>query len=344
MTSHRRISALGWALSAFLACLPALPHPLAAEKASAQARPAGGKEPSPAPIGAGEIMAKVNDEPIRRSDFERALANFMASNHISEAVDADRRARIRKAVLDGLIGSALLYQQARTMPIAVPESEILSTIAQARASMGEQAYGADLRARGLTETGMQELVRKNLMIQRLIRDTVMKGVVVTEQDVKRYYDEHTGQLQHPEQAETHHIFIKSGPNDSAEQRARARVLAGQALARLKAGEDFAAVARAYSEDHSASRGGELGFVARGQTVAVVDDAIFSLPIGGISDILESPYGFHIIKVTARREAGSMTLEEAQDQIMEVLRQEKSREALEDLVTSLRARARIEILQ
>jgi len=321
--------------------------------ATAQDEPAtspAGQEPAAAPgtaqpadAGRGPVMARVNGVPIYKGDYEMALTSFMRSNNLGPDMTPEQQDEVHKVVLDGLIGSELLFQKAKAIPIEVPQEEIDKVVSQTRSRMGEEAFDAEMKNRGMTEADIANQARQNMMVQKLIQDTILAPLTVSEDEITKFYDEHPDEMQRPEGVEASHILIRSKATDTDEQKAQARARIDAAAKRAKAGEDFAALAREYSEDSSASNGGALGVITKGQTVPAFENAAFSLAVGEVSDVVQTQFGYHLIKVTGKKEAGPMPLSEVHDQIGEYLRQTKSRDAIEQMVTSLRSEAKVEIL-
>jgi peptidyl-prolyl cis-trans isomerase D len=147
---------------------------------------------------------------------------------------------------------------------------------------------------------------------------------VSEQEIADYYAEHRDdRFQEPEQIHSRQILIRVAPTADDDARAAARKKAEELLAKLKAGEDMAALAKKHSQDAiSASKGGDLGFLARGRMPAEFDEAAFALQPGELSDVVSSASGFHLIRVEERREAGPKPIEAVRDEIAEVLRRER----------------------
>jgi peptidyl-prolyl cis-trans isomerase D len=149
-----------------------------------------------------------------------------------------------------------------------------------------------------------------------------KDVVFADGDLEKYYRRHLDQFEIQEQVKAAHILIKVDPKASAEQRAARRKLAEKVLDEAKAGKDFAELARKYSDDPgSAAKGGDLGYFPRGTMVKPFEQAAFSLKPGELSGIVESPFGFHIIKSEGYIEAGLKPLSAVTDQVKEGLRKE-----------------------
>ena len=295
------------------------------------------------PMDRGPIAARVNGVPIYRVDYDTALENFMQSNNLGPDTPADKRKEIDKIVMDGLIGTELLFQKAKAASIEVPQADIDRTLTQTKENMGEEGLAAELAKRKMVPEDLSNLVRQNMMIQKMIQETVIGPLQVTDAEMKQFYDEHLAEMAEPESVEASHIMVKSAPADPADKKAEARKKIDGALARAKSGEDFAAVAKSVSEDGSAANGGSLGSVRRGQTPPAFESAAFGLGVGQMSGVVESQFGLHIIKVTAKHPAGTAPFEKAKPRIGEFLKQQKSQKAIEQLVDSLRSAAKVEIL-
>lgn len=154
----------------------------------------------------------------------------------------------------------------------------------------------------------------------------------TEEDVRRYYEEHLDQYSNQEQVRARHILIKLVADADEAQRQAARQRAEEILARVKAGEDFATLAKEHSQDEgSAPQGGDLGFFGRGQMVSPFEQAAFAMEPGTVSDLVESRFGFHIIKVEEKRPEGAKPIEEVRSTIVEALREQMGRELARERV-------------
>jgi peptidyl-prolyl cis-trans isomerase C len=291
----------------------------------------------------GPVVARVNGTPIYKNDYEGALANFMQSNQIGPEAPDDRVAEAKKLVMDGLIGSELLYQKAKAIPIEVPQAEVDQAIASTKSGMGEEAFNAELLRRGMTQKDLENLIRQNLMVQKMIKEQVVDALTVADAEIKAFYDANQKEMQKPENVEASHILVRSNASDPAEKKAAARKKIDEAQKRIKAGEDFAAMAKEYSEDGSAANGGSLGPIVRGQTVPAFEEPAFKLAIGQVSDVVETQFGYHIIKVTGKHTGSVAPYDEVKGKIGEHLKQKKAREAIEKLVESLRASAKVELL-
>lgn len=161
------------------------------------------------------------------------------------------------------------------------------------------------------------------------------------QEVNDYYTLHLETFQRPEQVRARHILFKVASSAAAEQEAQARTRAEAVLASLQQGEDFATMAQQHSEDTAtAAQGGDLGYFPRGQMVAPFEEAAFSLPLGQLSDVVRTPFGWHILRVEDKREVETKPLAEVEQEIKDKMREEKARDAaaafVDDVLTALEA--------
>jgi peptidyl-prolyl cis-trans isomerase D len=163
-------------------------------------------------------------------------------------------------------------------------------------------------------------------------------VEVTDEMVQQYYEDHKSAYLKPEQVHARHILFKVSADASAEQKEAVRKKAEEVLQKVKAGGDFAALAKQYSEDSSAAEGGDLGTFPRGKMVPPFENAAFALAPGTTSEIVESPFGFHIIKVEAKEEAGTQSLDEVRPAVVEAVKREKARDMARDRANDAHAKA------
>lgn len=155
-------------------------------------------------------------------------------------------------------------------------------------------------------------------------------VTMTEEDLEKYHRRHPDQFETPEQVKAAHILIRVSADADQATRTKKRKLAEKVLAQAKEGKDFATLARTYSDDPgSAAKGGDLGYFGRGGMVKPFEKAVFAMKPGEISDLVETQFGFHIIKLQEHTEAGVKTLAEVTDQVRAEVRAEKARELATD---------------
>jgi peptidyl-prolyl cis-trans isomerase D len=184
-------------------------------------------------------------------------------------------------------------------------------------------------------------------VQYVVLDTakIEAGVSVSREDLQAYYDQHRDDYRVPEQVNVSHILIKTplpGPDGKVDPKGveEARKKAEDVLKQLKAGGNFADLAKKYSEDPgSGKNGGSLGWIGKGRTVPEFEQTAFSLAKGATSGLVQSSYGFHIIRLDDKQAAHVKTLDEVKDQIEGSIRQQKAAQAAANQVNALLAQAR-----
>jgi parvulin-like peptidyl-prolyl isomerase len=172
---------------------------------------------------------------------------------------------------------------------------------------------------------------------------VWKDLRITPEQIKDFYEQNREEFKHPPEWRVSHILIRVPKGASPGEREAAQQRASALADQLKAGADFAELARRQSQDPgSAGLGGDLGFVAKGEMDEAVEKQAFALAPGQVSGVVATPYGFDIIKVTDRRDAGYAPLSEVQDRIREVLLKSERQQRQADFVAELRKKAKIEM--
>ena len=255
----------------------------------------------------------------------------------------ERRAEIFRGVLDQLIEQKLLEQEAASRNIKATDEEVNRGIDEMKAQAPDAAaFTQALTARQMTEADLRNEARQRLTVDKLLVAEVEPKAAVGPQDIEAFYKANPQFFMQPETVRASHILVKVDAGDAAAKDA-ARAKAADLLKQVKAGGDFAALAQQHSQDGSAAGGGDLGFFPRGQMVKAFEDTAFSLKPGEVSELVESEFGFHIIKVTDHRTARTVPLAEVNDRIAVALRQQKQQELAQQFVQALKARGKVEIL-
>jgi peptidyl-prolyl cis-trans isomerase C len=299
--------------------------------------------PKPVPAQLPDVLARVNGDAINRADFDRALKALEAQ--AGGPVPPDRRDAIYRQVLDQLVAFKLLSQEAQARKVTVPDAEVDGRIGEIRKQFpNEQAFTAALAERQMTPDGLKTDIRQQMLAMKLVDTDVKPGVNVGDKEIGEFYQKNPDKFQQPEAVHTAHILIRVPENADEAAKKKARADADKVMAELKRkGADFAALAKKFSQDGSAVNGGDLGFVAKGQTVPAFEQAAFALQPGQISAVVESPFGFHIIKAMERRPGRTIPLEEVKPQVSQFLTQEQMQEKTNAYIEKLKAKGKVEIL-
>jgi peptidyl-prolyl cis-trans isomerase C len=298
-------------------------------------------KPMPAEIP--NILAKVNGEIVERWEFDNAVKRI--EQRAGSAVPPEKRDEVLRGVLDQLVAYHLLAQESRARKIAVADADVDARIAEIKKSFPtEDAFTQGIAAQGLTPEHLRAQARTSLEVAKVIDAEVSSKVNVGDGDVTTFYQQNLERFKQGDTVHASHILFGAPQDAPPAQKAEAKSKAQAALKVIKDGADFATVARAQSQDPgSAPNGGDLGFFPKGQMNPQFEDAAFKLKVGGVSPVVETPFGFHIIKVLEKRGPRTAPLPEVAGQIKDFLTQGQREQKLEAFVEQVKGKAKIEIL-
>jgi peptidyl-prolyl cis-trans isomerase C len=290
-----------------------------------------------------DVLARVNGEKIERWEFDNAVKRMEA--RAGGPVPPDKRDEVLRGVLDQLVAYHLLAQESRARKLAIAAADVDARLAEIRKTFPtEEAFTQGIAAQGLTVDQLKAQAKTSLEVAKLIDTEVNSKVAVQDAEVSTYYQQNLERFKQGDSVRAAHILIGMPQNATAEQKAEARTKAAAVLKTIKAGGDFATLARASSQDTgSAQNGGDLGFFPKGQMTPAFEEAAFKLKPGTVSGLVETPFGFHIIKVSERRAPRTAPFTEASGQIKEFLMQGQREQKLEQFVEQVKAKGKIEML-
>jgi peptidyl-prolyl cis-trans isomerase C len=283
----------------------------------------GGKDAAPSV----RTVALVNGEPISAEILAHELRDTRAGAGEGEA----QGDVLRRRVLDELVDRALLLQEARARSIVVGQDQVERAYLRVRAEYPGSHFDDLLAQERLSQAELKSRLKDQLTIERLFEQEVFGKLQVVPAEVERYYADHAADFQEPERVRVLQIVV------------RTRDEAVQIREKLKRNpQSFADVARKSSIGPEGRSGGDLGYIGRGAGFPEVFDACFALPLNQISDVIPSPYGFHLFKVVEKKGAQKRGLEQARSDIAERLGREKRARAQEEYLRGLRERAKIKV--
>jgi parvulin-like peptidyl-prolyl isomerase len=278
------------------------------------------------------VAATVNGEPIYTAEVDRYVREIGARFGVdfSKGDAARQRQQVARSVLDQLIERTLILQEARRTGRLASDAAVEDRLRQiAQAFPSPEEFDRALQQQGVSRAELRDRVRFELTVRRILDD--LRVPAPTDQEARAYFQAHREAFDEPERVRVRHVLLRTEPE--------ARV----ALARLRAGESFAQVAKELSQDPGTrDRGGEVGLVAPGQTVPEFEQVAFRLKPGELSEPVRTSFGYHIVQVTEKLPAKKATWEGVRQQVLELLRENKRREAFEAWVKELRGRAKIAV--
>ncbi|HLP78157.1 MAG TPA: peptidylprolyl isomerase [Candidatus Paceibacterota bacterium] len=291
------------------------------------------------------IVAKAKGVTITRSQLDEALIQ-VKTGAASRRQQLPPDAELQPLILQRLIQVQILLSKATDADKTVGKEAAQKRIADLKKQAGDEMFVTRLKTLGVTES---ELAAK--MGEELTAEAVLKrelGATATDEDAKKFYDENPGKFEKPEMVRAAHVLIgtkdmTTGTDLSDEQKAAKKKIAEDVLKKAKAGEDFAKLAKEYSDDPgSKDKGGEYTF-PRGQMMPEFESAAFSLNTNQVSDIVTTTYGYHIIKTYEKLPAKKIEFDEVKSDIKEFLANQKVQKGLQDFLAKLEKDSDVQIL-
>lgn len=259
------------------------------------------------------VLAKIGDEKITISNFKRMINYFDAGTR--KMIEQDPQ--FKAVVLQNIVQRMVISKMARDKGL------------DKRPHIKEQI----------------ELYSIDLLTSEYLKEEVIAKIDVTEDDIKSYYKAHQEEFEAPEMIRVRHILIRNpmSKSDSIDDKNKRKEKAEEVLKKIKAGEDFAGLASESSEDQaSKEKGGDLGLITKGMMVPELEKVAFSLRPGEVSDIIETRYGFHIIKVEEKRESFIEPYEKIKDKVKEKLFNDLKKTGVEEFIRKVEKDAGVEI--
>ena len=291
------------------------------------------------------VVARVNGKPVLGRDLEQRVRAELATIGSPAWKDLrdDYRSEVTSRQLAQLVGDELLYQKAIGSGVVATQAEIQAQFDQvAKTYPNDAALNTDLANRGMDRKALSRELARTLVVEKYIRENITKKLVVTPAEVLDYYNTHPDEFKHPDIIRTSHILISVPEGASAEQDKIAQQRAEALLERAKKGEDFAKLAKENSMDPSASQGGDIGVTTNGELAPEYEQAAARLKVGEVG-VVRTSFGYHVIKLTDRKTAGTSTLDEVRGQLTEFLKNQKEDAEVAKLVKTLQSQAKIEVL-
>ena len=288
-----------------------------------------------------EVIARVNNDAITRSDLERARSEMRQEGEqdcpkCTPQEINDRVAAEDKNILRDLIDNSLLVQHGKDMGVNV-EADVVKRLDEIRiqnniASMEELETQIDKS--GISFEDFKNNIRNQLLQQEVIRHEVGSKIILDHAQVQKYYDEHKSDYVRPELVTLREIFVSTEGKPESEMPAL-RKKADDLLQRVKNGEDFGELAKHFSDGSTAKQGGDLGKFEHGQLAGNIEQAVFSLKRLQTTDVIPTKTGFLVLQVGEHYEAGQQPEDKVENEIMDRLYNENLRPSLRAYLETLR---------
>ncbi len=297
-----------------------------------------------------EIVARVNDQIITKSEFERSREQLRTEVQQQDPANAEKIIADRdKDVLRDLIDQQLLLGRGKDLGITA-DTELIKKLDQMRKDMKLDTM-EDLEkaatAQGVSFEDFKNNIRTQIITQQVIGREVGSKLTVSKEEEQQFYDQHKTEMAQPEEVKLSEILISTTPKgkespDDPQLLAAAKAKADDLLDQIKKGASFDDIAKKDSDGPSAQQGGELGFFKRGALAKELEDITFGMKPGDVSNVIRTKQGFIILKVTAHQQPGIPALSEVEGRVQDALYMQKLQPALRAYLEKLREDSFIDI--
>jgi peptidyl-prolyl cis-trans isomerase SurA len=314
-------------------------------------------KPKPAPVKANpessrtveEIIARVNNEIITRSEYDKSTANAedeVRQDCQGKCTPEQLRAALeerKKTTLRDLIDQSLLAQRGKDMGISV-ETDLVKQLDQIRqqnklASMDDLEKAVS--SQGLNWEDFKSNIRNRILTQKVVSQEVGSHISIGESDARSYYEEHKSEFVRPEQVALREIKVSTEGKGEAEL-PDLKKKAETALKRVKDGEDFGEIAKRLSDGTTKEQGGYIGMFKRGELAKQLEDILFKMKRNDLTDVIETKQGFLVLQVLEHYDEGEQAFEKVKSEIMDRLYNQKLEPAVREYLKTLREQSYVVI--
>ena len=295
------------------------------------------------------IVAIVGDKPIFLSELRARGRPFLLQIQQKVPPGPQQNAaesQMFKELIEKMIDEELEAQAAEKARITVTSDEIDNALKNSAAAQGTTvaALYKEARSKGLSDQDFRDEIRRQVLEGKLLLLRVKGRVRITEEDIRSMYERSVRDERRRREYRPAWVVLRLMPGSSPEAIREREALAEQIAERARRGEDFAALAKQYSKDPgSAAVGGDLNFFPKEQMVPQFSAAAFAMKPGDISELVETEFGLHIIKLTEKRDERTVPLAEISDKLGAFLKQKRQQQLMEQYLTGLKTKYRVEVL-
>lgn len=289
-----------------------------------------------------KIVAVVNEEIITLSELKEISLPYLArmKETSSRTYSEEEIKETERQILNQLVDEKLVSQEAERLKIEMSEKEVTmaSREVRDRANLTEEQFEQVLAEDGMTIEAYREKLKAEMKKMRLIDQEIKAKVTVTTKEIDDYYTAHRDDFETPPEVRLQQILLPVPAEARPQEIEAVREKAEQILRAIKGGEDFNAMVQRHSQDS----GGDMGVFRQGELYAALDEAAFSLAVGEVSPVVQTPRGFHILRVLARKDRQRMTEEERREEIDDLLYSRKIEDAFKNWLRELKKKSYVAI--
>jgi peptidyl-prolyl cis-trans isomerase SurA len=287
------------------------------------------------------ILAVVNDEIITEQDLQVVMSPVLAQYRtLYSGKEFDDKVKLaREEFLNKVIEDKLILSEAKRRQVVVKDLEVDQMLSEVRNKFpNREFFLKSIQEQGLTEKKLWNRFYDQMMMQKLVNFEVRSKVSVSPGEISEYYKAHPEAFAQGDRVRLRHILIR----ESSRSEEEAKTFADSLVAQIRTGRPFEELAKTYSEGAEAKEGGEMGWMEKGQLMGEIDEKVFALDSGEVSDPIHSSLGYHIFQVVERQKFSVKPLEEVRDEVQDILFKEKLSKRLEVWIQNLKKNAYISI--
>ncbi|MBC2715597.1 MAG: hypothetical protein HF978_09835 [Desulfobacteraceae bacterium] len=293
---------------------------------------------------AGNFVALVNGVEISQVDLERKF-KLIKERYASMGIPLDdtKLNEFKDNILKSLIEQEVMFQESVAQGIKIDPEEIKAELDNFKKQFEtEAAFKKQITDMNYSEDAILSQIKQSKSIQMFIEQKVMPTISISEEAARAYFDTHPDEFKMPERVRVSHILLKVDPKASEASKAEILKKIEGIKSKLDNGEDFAKLAGENSDCPSSAKGGDLGFFGRGQMVKPFEEAAFALKAGEVSDVVETRFGYHIIKSQEKEISTTLAFDDIKEKLIARLQEDKFKEMFPSYIESLKAKYKIEI--
>ena len=292
-----------------------------------------------------DVIAVVNGTEITTRQLEVSLDSYTQelSMKTGRKITDSELAAIKSDLMEELINQELLYQAAQKQKTMIEEEKYQARLSQFEKQVeNDPRFKAEIEKTGFSMDNIKQQIRQSFVVNQFVREKFLDPAVVSEDELNQFYESHKKDFIRPEQVRAQHILIKPTSPDNAKSRAVALKKIKEIKKKLDETKDFDALALEFSQCPSSKKGGDLGYFGRGEMTPPFEEAAFSLGVNEVSDIVETQFGYHILKVTGKTAETAVSFEEVKADIETALKREKVEKAMATFLDSEKKAGKIQL--
>ena len=292
------------------------------------------------------MIASVNGTDVTAAELEQEVQTIIAHSQQQQQMPPEQinamLPQIQKQAVESIINRLLLVAESDRQNITLDSDRVKKEIEAIKARFPSQdVFEEQLKTHGTSLEKMEKEMRQQVRVDTLIQNHVnAKDIQISEEEAKSFYDANPDSFKSQEKVSASHILLKADANSSSDLKTQKRLELAGVLGQIEKGADFAEMAKKHSDCPSKEKGGDLGSFGRGSMVKPFEEVVFDLNPGDLSGIVETDFGYHIIKLTEKSDAETVAFDTVKDQLLQHLEGQKKQGEFQNLIQDLRKGADI----